>query len=127
VGELREAAERRAQDRRRAAAERAAQEKARKDAENAAARERHLDCLAQVEREMWAKVEEMIATKQPKRYDEAVALLVDLRDLGARDGRADEVRARIEEIRVRHEKKPTFLQRLAKAIPPATVLFGKVR
>ncbi|HSU13045.1 hypothetical protein [Longimicrobium sp.] len=127
VGELREAAERRAEERSRAAAERAAREKARKDAEMAAARERYLDGLAGMEREMWAKVEEMIATKQPKRYDEAVALLVDLRDLGARDGRAEEVLARIEEIRVRHEKKPSFLQRLAKAIPPRPVLFGEIR
>jgi hypothetical protein len=127
VGELREAAERGAENRRRAAAERAEREKARKDAEKATARERYLDSLALVERQSWAKVEEMIATKQPKRYDEAVALLVDLRDLGARDGRAEEVLARIEEIRVRQEKKPSFLQRLAKAIPPATVLFGEIR
>jgi hypothetical protein len=29
-------------------------------------------------------VEELVATKQPKRYDEAVGLLIDLRDLAAR-------------------------------------------
>jgi hypothetical protein len=125
VGQLREAAQHLEAERRRAAAERAARETARADAAKAAARARHLDDLARVEPGTWEKVEALIATKQPKRYDDAVQLLVDLRDLGIRDGREGEVLARIEEICVRHEKKQTFLDRVRKAIPPRTALFGK--
>jgi len=33
---------------------------------------------------VWKQVESLIATRQPKRYDEAVMLLVDLRDIAAR-------------------------------------------
>jgi hypothetical protein len=111
------AAERTAAERRRTAAKRAARERARADAEKAAARKRYLDDLAGLERETWARVDPLIATKQPKRYDEAVQLIVDLRDLATRDGRADEALARIEDLRVRHRNKPSFLARLDKAIP----------
>jgi hypothetical protein len=34
---------------------------------------------------LWQQVEELIAAKQSKRYDEALALLKDLRDLAARN------------------------------------------
>jgi hypothetical protein len=117
VADLLAAAERREAERRHAAAKRAAREKARADAEKAAARARYLDGLAQVERETWARVEALIATKQPKPYDEAVQLLVDLRDLAVRDGRGDEALVRIEDLRARHAKKPSFMDRLRRAIP----------
>lgn len=125
VGELREAAERHADRRRRAALERAAREKARADAAKAAARSKVLDTLVGREDETWGKVEELIAIKQPKRYDEAVQLLADLRDLAARDGREDQALARIEDICVRHQKKPSFVQRVRKAIPRRTALSGE--
>jgi hypothetical protein len=48
-----------------------------------------------------------------------------LRDLGVRDGREDEAMARIEEIRARHEKKPTFLARLRRAVPPRAARLGE--
>lgn len=115
-------AERRAAERRRTAAERAAREKARADAEKAAARARYLDDLARAEDETWAQVETLIESKQPKRYDGAVRLLADLRDLAVRDGRGHEALVRIEHLRVRHAKKPSFLNRLRKAIPPRPTL-----
>ncbi|MFL5541060.1 MAG: hypothetical protein ACJ8J0_18875, partial [Longimicrobiaceae bacterium] len=122
VADLLATAERRAAERRRAAAERAAREKARADAEKAAARARYLDDLARAEDETWAQVDTLIESKQPKRYDEAVQLLVDLRDLAVRDGRGNEALVRIEHLRVRHAKKPSFLDRLCKAIPPRPTL-----
>jgi len=125
IGDLLVGAERRAAERRRAEAARAARAKARADAEKAAARTRYLDGLARVEGETWTRVDALIATRQPKRYDEAVQLLADLRDLGVRDGREDEAMARIEEIRARHEKKPTFLARLRRAVPPRAALSGE--
>jgi hypothetical protein len=38
------------------------------------------------EAELWSKIDQLIATKQPKRYEEAVSLLQDLRDLGELKG-----------------------------------------
>ena len=61
------------------------------------------------------KVDQLIATKQPKKYDEAVALLRDLQDLGRRDGDTGEVRARLRQIQMQHQGKPTLIRRLREA------------
>ena len=115
VGALLAAGEVRAEERRRRAAERAAREKARRERELAAERERRLDALAPREDEAWAQVEALIGTKLPNKYDEAVSLLAELRDLAVRSGRAGEADARIDALRERHARKPSLLQRLAKA------------
>jgi hypothetical protein len=115
VGELLEAAERRAEERRRREAERAARERARREREAAEARERHLAALARREAEAWGEVEALIATKQPGKYDAAVALLRDLRDLAARAGRREEVEARLIRLREQHAKKPSLIGRLRAA------------
>ncbi len=52
-----------------------AAEKARREREQAEKRKKHLGSLAGRESSLWAKVDELIATKLPKRYDEAVSLL----------------------------------------------------
>jgi hypothetical protein len=44
-------------------------------------------------------VDELVATKQPKRYDEAVVLLTDLRDLAARRKHSTGFRRRLEALR----------------------------
>jgi uncharacterized Zn finger protein len=64
---------------------------------------------------MWKKVDALIATKKPADYDEAVRLLGDLKDLGARSGRIAEVQSRIQRIREEHAKKPSFIERLQRA------------
>ena len=74
---------------------------------------KHLDQLAGNEPVLWKKVESLIATKQPKSYDQAVELLVDLRDLAARAGGAD-FRRRVEALRNAHARKPTLIDRLHK-------------
>ena len=114
VGELLRAAEEHASERSRAEAERRAKEKARRDREAAIAREKHLDSLAGREGKLWGKVDAFVASKQPKSYDQAVAILVDLRDLAAR-GKAGEFGLRIEALREAQARKPSFIQRLAKA------------
>ncbi|MGH8490649.1 MAG: hypothetical protein ACREXS_17745 [Gammaproteobacteria bacterium] len=73
-----------AAERQRIKAEKAAKEKARREREAAVARAQHLDEIAGKEPALWNKVEGLIATKQPKNYDQAVELLADLRDLAAR-------------------------------------------
>jgi hypothetical protein len=59
-------------------------------------------------------VEELIATKQPGKYDEAVKLLCDLRELALRRGDA-EIESRLHRVFLEHVRKPTFVERLRKA------------
>jgi hypothetical protein len=114
VGELMAAAERYAEERRRKEAERAAAERARREREAAAAREQYLTDLARREDWAWRHVDDLIATKQPGRYDDAVKLLCDLRDLGLRNGREAEVEARLRRLREDHARKVTLIERLQK-------------
>ena len=115
VGELLEAAAERAGERRRKEAEKAAAARAHREREEAEARKRYFAVLARREAEAWREVDALIATKQPGKYDEAVKLLCDLRDLGGQKGRAEEVTARLLRLREEHAKKPSFLRRLEKA------------
>lgn len=115
AGELLKAAEQCAEERRRREAEQAERERARKEREAAAARARHLDSLAKREAQAWDELRALVATKQPAKYDEAVRLLRDLRDLGLHKGRADEVVARVRRLCVEHARKPSFIERLRKA------------
>ncbi len=115
AGDLLDAAEELAEERRRREAERAATERARREREEAEARERYLASLAKREPQAWNEVEMLIATKQPARYDEAVKRLCDLRGLGLRDGRAAEFEARLLQLAEKHARKPAFIERLKKA------------
>jgi hypothetical protein len=115
VAQLLLAAKVRAEARKHREKERAERERVRREQEARAARERHLSHLAKREVEAWAKVDQLIATKQPKKYDEAVALLCDLRELAVRDGKDQEVSAHLRRIGTQHEGKPTLVSRLLKA------------
>jgi hypothetical protein len=114
VGELLRAAEEYGSKRSRVEAERRAKEEARRDREVAIAREKHLDSLVGSKKKLWGEVDALVSSKQPKCYDQAVGILVDLRDLAARD-KAGAFTLRIEALREAHAKKPSFIQRLAKA------------
>jgi hypothetical protein len=114
--ELLDAAERIAEARQRAEAEAASREQARRAREAEAARRRHLDALVGRDEELWRRVDELVASRLPKAYDEAVPLLTDLRDLAARDDRAAEFAARVHALRERHARRPALLQRLRKVV-----------
>jgi hypothetical protein len=62
----------------------------------------------------WVEVEALVSSKQPRSYDQAVGILVDLRDLAAR-GKAGAFSLRIEALRETQTKKPAFIQRLTRA------------
>jgi hypothetical protein len=115
VGELLREAEGCAEKRREKAARKAAEEKARRAREAEIARAKHLDKLAGKEPELWNQIDGLIATKQPKRYDKAVELLVDLRDLAARQAKTMEFSARLDVLRTSHAQKPSLIKRLGKA------------
>jgi hypothetical protein len=114
VAALLRGAEKNTAERRRAAARKAAREKARQEQEAALARARHLDDLAAREPAIWIQLERLVATGHPKRYDQAIELLADLRDLAARKGGAG-FRERLEKLRAAHARKPAFLARLREA------------
>lgn len=115
VGELLDAAEELAEERRRKETERAVAGQARREREAAEERDRYLDNLAKREPKAWGQVDALIATKNPGRYDEAVKLLCGLRDLALRDGRVSEAEARLLRLCEEHARKPSFLGRLKKA------------
>ena len=115
VGKLLRLAEEHSEERRHLAAKKAAEEKARREREAAVLRAKHLDKIEGREPDLWNEVETLISTKQPKSYDGAIKLLVDLRDLALRKSKTGEFRARIDAIREAHARKPSFIERLHKA------------
>ncbi len=115
AGELRDAAATSGEERERLAAERRAQEQARQARAVAAAREQRLDALALREEQAWQQVNSLIDSRKPREYDEAVAILVDLRGLAERSGDGNVFSKRIGQLREEHLRKPSLLQRFDKA------------
>ena len=111
AGELLRDAQARAAEQRRAEAEAAARVRARREREVAAARATYLDSIAGKESVLWTRVDELIATRQPRAYDEATKLLVDLHELSRR-GDGTEFRRRLEALRAEHARKPSLIGRL---------------
>jgi hypothetical protein len=114
VSQLLAAARARADERERREAERKAAERAKREREEAVARAKYLEGLAGREKQTWVEVDELIQNKQPKKYDQAVDLLVDLRDLALQQMREGEFNLAFEQVRARHASKPSFLRRLEK-------------
>ncbi len=115
VAELLETAEQRAEERRSREAERARRAREQQERKEAAARAKYLDKLAKRKAEAWRRVDTLIATRQPARYDEAVTLLKDLRDLGRHQGRTAEIEERIRRLQDKHAGKPSLRDRLRRA------------
>lgn len=115
VGQLLIAAEQRTQEKRCLAAEKKAREETRRKEEAAKARQKHLDALAEREALAWQEADAMIHTRQPRKYDEAVRLLRDIRDLAEREGRPGAAIARLNALRDAHSGKLSLLRRLDEA------------
>jgi hypothetical protein len=115
VAELRAVAQKRAETRRRREAEQKEAERERRAREATIAREKHLNSLIGREESIWSRIEPLIEMKRAAEYDQAVQLLVDLRDISARTDRSNEFRERLRLLRDRHPKKLSFLQRLDRA------------
>jgi len=81
----------------------------------AQARTRHLDTLATQGETAWRRAEDLIKATRPKEYDQAVTLLVDLRDLADRDVRSADATHRIQALRDTYRNRPALLQRLDRA------------
>jgi hypothetical protein len=105
----------RADERARQLSAKRAADAARKKAKEEAKRAVYLESLAKREKAVWKQVEAYIEKRQPKDYERAVILLVDLHDLAVR--REDETgfQLTMEEFCKTHAAKGAFLRRLAKA------------
>jgi hypothetical protein len=71
--------------------------------------------MAGREEELWRRIEELVEVKRAAEYDQAVRLVIDLRDLSARDQTRTAFDRRLNELRARHAKKPGLLRRLDEA------------
>ena len=111
VAELLASGEQIAEERRSVAEERAARDQAKREREVAKARKKRLDALSGKEPALWDEVERLIAAKQQKSCDRAIALLRDLRDLAARSDGSD-FSFRLEALREEHRRKYKLVERL---------------
>lgn len=87
----------------------------REEKEHNDARKKHskeLEKLAAKEAQAWDKVVELIELKQAKTYDEATALLTDLRDLARYQGRLLEFSQRFEQLKKDYNKRSALISRL---------------
>jgi hypothetical protein len=92
-----------------------AAEAARKKAKDEADRAIYLEGLAKREKVVWKQVEAYIEKRQPKDYERAVNLLVDLHDLAVHQEGETGFQLTMWELRKTHAAKGAFLGRLAKA------------
>jgi hypothetical protein len=88
------------------------QAQARADA--AAARERQLSALGRRGASAWQEVEQLV---EGRSYDEAVRLVVDLREVASRADGLEEFNRVLGELRRRHARRRAFLDRLSRADP----------
>ena len=95
--------------------ERAARERARRDAERAAQRAEHLAAMRRRGETPWEEVEQLVASKSAKAYDEAIALLGDLREIASDQRALERFATRVRSLRERHSAKSSFVRRLAAA------------
>ncbi|MGP4046984.1 hypothetical protein [Streptomyces sp. 2A115] len=80
--------------------------------ERAEARARHLTALVREADSAWQRIEAHIATKKTTAYDQAVALLGELRDAYAHAGRDAEFRQRLSRLREDYQRRPGLIHRL---------------
>jgi hypothetical protein len=105
----------RADERARQLSAKRAADAARKKAKDEADRAVYLEGLAKREKAVWKQVEAYIQQRQPKDYERAVILLMDLHDLAVRQEDETGFQLTMEELRKTHAAKGAFLRRLAKA------------
>ena len=115
VKDLLEGADAYAAERRRKSAEQKAKAQARVKREKAIAREEYLNDLAKREDKIWRAVETLIRTKSPSDYDEAVSLLVDLRDISRKENKEENFEEKFRRVYEQHRRKSSLMRRLKKA------------
>jgi hypothetical protein len=111
VGQLLKEAEKARQARIQLEAEKAARESAERQKLQRIAREKRLNEIMGREEKIWNQVEVLASEKKAKSYDQAIELLIDLRDLAQREKSTD-FSAKFDALKQRHSAKSSFMQRL---------------
>jgi hypothetical protein len=112
VGQLLDAAKSVRQIREREAARRAAEELAKSEREERAARAQRLDALSLKVPQTWNEVEALVSVTQRVAYAEAARLLVDLREIAARNQAEPEFLRRFGALCDRHARKKALMDLL---------------
>lgn len=118
VHELRTRAAAIREEREAAEAERREAERLCREREAEAARRARLEALRRRGDAVWREIEREIGKRNSKGYDQATALLSDLRALAEEDGEAAGFAARFDALCLRHERKKQFIERLTGLHPP---------
>jgi hypothetical protein len=114
AGALRVRAQEIAEAREREEAERHEADRRRQAAEAEKARRVRLDSLKRRGSAVWQQIETEIERGNPSGYETAMGLLRDLQALAEEEQSRDDFNRRIAAIRMRHEKKGKFIERLSK-------------
>jgi hypothetical protein len=78
-------------------------------------RKRKMEALAARERQVWSEVEALIEEKKSRPYDQAVRLLLDLRDLAESRGELEKFRLRMVEYSRTYATRSALLDRMRRA------------
>ena len=111
VGQLLRESENVRQTRIQLEAKKAAAELAERQRLQRIAREKRLNEIMGREEKIWSQIEALASEKKAKSYDQAIDLLVDLRDLAQREKSTD-FSAKFDALKQRHSSKSSFIQRL---------------
>jgi hypothetical protein len=65
-----------------------------------------LESLRGRETDLWTKANQLIVTKRPRNYDEAISILQDLRELAEKDGASSAFHQRMQSLYGDHASKP---------------------
>jgi hypothetical protein len=95
--------------------EAAERERIRREQEQAEQRRRHLESLRGRETDLWTEANQLIVTKRPRNYDEAISILQDLRELAGKDGASSAFHQRMQSLCREHASKPALLEKFQKA------------
>lgn len=115
VGQLLREAENVRKTRMQLEAEKAAKESAERQRLQHIAREKRLNEIRGQEEKIWNQIELLVSEKKAKSYDQAIELLIDLRDLALREKSAD-FSIRFNALKQRHSSKSSFIQRLRNVV-----------
>ena len=113
VSDLRSRAAAIREERQAAEAEEREAERRRQEREAQDARRARLDALRHRGEAVWREVESEVGKRNAKSYDRATELLLDLKALAEENGTLAGFFNRLDAIRLRHERKRQFIERLA--------------
>lgn len=112
AGEIRARAEILTEERKRIETEKRVRNQIRRKQEDVERRKKQLESMAGKEDIFWDKVEKLISTKQPKRYDEAVSLLQDLKDLADYKDHVSVFSSQMRALVSKHIRKDTLIKKI---------------